>query len=129
MIECLDVVLDVAGLEQDCGARAMLAVALCDQLDSRLGGERRAAVEAARDFWISGEVVEYRKWFGAYSAMLDEKRLLDPLDRLVWSALARSGGLDSFTGESLVLEAVDAGLDPDEISIALSSVVPGYGNP
>ena len=50
LIDRLDALLEVAGLESSDSARAKLAIALCGRLGGRLDGERLAAVNAARDF-------------------------------------------------------------------------------
>lgn len=126
LINGLDELLDVAGLERSNSARAKFAIALCDHLGDRLDGERLAAVNAAREFWLRGESVEYSKWFDLFSLRMNDQRILHSIDRLVWSALAHSGGLDSYTGEYLVLEAFDAGLGLDDISAAIAEAVPGF---
>ena len=126
LIDALDDALDAAGLGQNRRASAVLAVALCDRLGNRLDGERQSAIEAARNFWAVGDGVEYKKWLDFFSTRLNDQPLSDPVDRLVWSALAQSGGLDSYTGEYLVLESLDAGLDVSAVSEAIKTVVPEY---
>lgn len=126
LIDGLDKFLDVAGLEQSSVARAKLAIALCDHLGDRLDGERLSAVNAAKGFWLRDEVVEYGKWFHLFSLRMNDQRYSSSIDRLVWSALAQSGGLDSYTGEYLALEAFDAGLAVDDIFAAIAEAVPGF---
>ncbi|AWH24681.1 hypothetical protein [Stenotrophomonas sp. YAU14D1_LEIMI4_1] len=126
LIDRLDVLLEVAGLENSDSARAKLAIALCGRLGGRLDGERLAAVNAARDFWLMGRAAEYNKWLHVFWSSRGERQLSDPIDRLVWCALARPGGLDGYAAEYLILEACDAGIGLDEISEALAEVVPGY---
>ncbi|HEL7629462.1 TPA: hypothetical protein UL921_001250 [Stenotrophomonas maltophilia] len=126
LIDTLDELLDVAGLEKSNIARAKFAISLCDHLGDRLDGERLAAVSAARDYWLRGKSVEYRKWFDLFSLMMDNQRNLHSIDRLVWGALAQSGGLDAYTGEYLVLEAFDAGLEVGDISAAIAEVLPDF---
>lgn len=126
LIEGLDDFLDFAGLERSSGARAKLAIALCDLLGDRLGGEGLAAVNAAKGFWFRGETVEYNRWFHLFSDRMNGQQHSNSVDRLVWSALAQSGGLDSYTGEYLALEAFDAGLAVDEIVAAIVEAVPGF---
>jgi len=87
------------------------------------------AIEAARHFWAVGDGVEYKKWLDFFSTRLNDQPLSDSVDRLVWSALAQSGGLDSYTGEYLVLEALDAGLDISAVSEAIKTVFPEYTYP
>lgn len=122
LIDGLDELLDVAGLERSNAARAKLAIALCDHLGERLGEDGLAAVNAAREFWLRGESVEYNRWFDLFSLGMNDQRMLQSIDRLVWSSLAQSGGLDSYAGQYLVLEA---GLGVDDISAAIAEAVPG----
>ncbi|MGE8216937.1 MAG: hypothetical protein ACN6RD_12130 [Stenotrophomonas maltophilia] len=126
LIDALDDFLDVAGLERNSGARAKLAIVLCEYLGERLDGERLAAVNAARDFWLRGEAAEYKFWFDLFSVRMNGSQHSNPVDRLVWSALAQSGGLDSYAGEYLALEAFDAGLTVDDIVAAIADAVPGF---
>lgn len=126
LIDRLDEFLGVAGLERSSGARAKLAIALCDQLGDRLDEERLAAVNAARDFWSRGEAVDYNRWFHLFSVRMNGGGHSDSIDCLVWSALAQSGGLDSYAGEFLALEALDAGLSVGEICAAIAEAVPGF---
>lgn len=126
LIDQIEQLLDVAGFENSESARARLALALCDRLGGRLDGERLAAVNAAREFWGTGQDAEYKKWLGVFWSSREDSRPGNPIDRLVWSALARSGGLDGHAAEFLVLEAIDAGIGRDELSQALAEVVPGY---
>lgn len=126
LIDGLNEFLDVAGLERNTGVRAKLAIALCDRLGDRLEGQQLGAINAARDFWLQGKLTDYQKWFDLFSLRAGGPQPLHPIDRLVWGALARSGGLDSFTGEGLVLEAFDAGLTVEDISAAIVDVVPDF---
>lgn len=127
LIDGLDELLDAAGSERSAGAKAKLAIAFCDHLGGRLDGDQVVAINAARDFWLRGEVDEYNKWSHLLCLKAGRQQLLHPIDRLVWSALVQTGRLDSYMVEYLALEAFDAGLTVDDISGAMVEVERSIG--
>lgn len=126
-LDLLDEVLDVAGLENDAGAQAALALGFCDRLGDRLDADQRAAVDAARCYWSQQDRAGRRRWHAVYASRLDQQRqVLSPVDRLVWCSLVDNTGLTGSAGEFLVLEALDAGLGLDDVEAVLCGSVPGF---
>lgn len=125
-LDLLDEVLDVAGLENDARATAALALAFCDRLGNRLDADQRAAVDAARCYWSQQDRAGRRRWHAVHVSRLDQQHGLSPVDRLVWCSLVDNSGLTGYLGESLVLEALDAGLGLDDVEAVLCGSVPGF---
>ncbi|HDS0950775.1 TPA: hypothetical protein QDZ34_003227 [Stenotrophomonas maltophilia] len=125
-LDLLDEVLDVAGLENDARAQAALAMAFCDRLGDRLDADQRAAVDAARCYWNRQDGAGRQRWHAVYAFRLDQQHGLSPVDRLVWCSLVDNTGLTGYAGESLVLEALDAGLGLNDVEAVLCRWVPGF---